>query len=88
MRHGDSLSIRSMRNLSMCPSSNYGGVLMRDSGCSLSFFYYIPSPNPQKRIRPTYDEIMMKLLHPESQLEKKNSALAMMKLLYVYYISN
>ena len=28
---------------------------MRDEGCSLSFHYmYIPSPNQQKRIRPTY----------------------------------
>ena len=31
----------------------YGGVFMRDSGRSLEVFhYYIPSPNPQKRIRP------------------------------------
>ena len=29
--------IRSMRSLSMSPSSNYDGVFMRDSGCSLSF---------------------------------------------------
>ena len=32
--------IRSMRSLSMCPSSNYGDVFMRDSGCSLSCSLY------------------------------------------------
>ena len=32
--------IRSMRSLSMCPSSNYGGVFMRDSGRSLCFSLY------------------------------------------------
>ena len=33
------MRIRSMRSLPMCPSSNYGDVIlfMRDSGCSLSF---------------------------------------------------
>ena len=46
--------IRSMHSLSVCPSSNFGGVFVRDSGRSFS-------------------------LCPESQLEKKNSALAMMK---------
>ena len=30
----------------------YGGVFVRDSGRSLQVVHYIPSPNPQKRIRP------------------------------------
>ena len=30
----------------------YGGLFMRDSGRSLQVVHYIPSPNPQKRIRP------------------------------------
>ena len=33
--------IQSMCSLSMCPSLNYGGVFMRDSGCSLSFSYHL-----------------------------------------------
>ena len=35
----------------------YGGVFMRDSGRSLKVFHYIPSPNPQKTIRPR-DEVI------------------------------
>ena len=48
----------------MAAYSERGAILMRDSGCSLQVVHYIPSPNPQKRIRPRdeviNDEVVMK----------------------------